>query len=109
SSPRRLSRFPAYVRRSKLITRAEGKELSRILTKAEPMNPAPPVTKNVNDSLSFIWVVDSYRAKRSVCIAIPFGSETNSSRPLLMVLRPNIHRQQRDSTVLFHVNRPENS
>ena len=40
-----MSKFPAYVRASKFVILLSGDSSSKSLTNAEPINPAPPVTK----------------------------------------------------------------
>src|SRR6185503_11528107 len=61
SNPSRLSRFPAYVNKSRLLTSHSGMTSSSMRTKAEPINPAPPVTRNLR-IFFYISLTDEYQA-----------------------------------------------
>src|SRR6266550_2717055 len=57
----RLSRLPAYVSASKFLTLQERSSSSNTLTKEEPINPAPPVTKNLRlEKVTIVSVAIQY-------------------------------------------------
>src|SRR5215218_6764911 len=78
SNPSRLSRFPAYVNKSRLLTSHSGISSSSMRTKAEPINPAPPVTRNLR-IFFYISLTDEYQS--AMCYQT-IGSVANCAKEL---------------------------